>query len=215
MSIHDKNVTARVARIRSNLSKINDLMAQMNAARITPNDTTKEHTMTNDTTKEHTMTNEMNPLLQYSIDELHDQLRDARQSLNSYPAAYSLQLRAAGLHEQIAQELTTKQLERFRVSIRSLPKITKSRYILDIYAKWEAAQSSFEDVIGTEKRIDDLLYTIRQKPLMRAKLTLTHSVAPTMHDVLLQRIAKHGVTTAQNANARTQRMTKNALRLCR
>jgi len=205
MSTYDENVAARVARIRSSLSKINDLMAQCKAEAITPKDTTKGHTMTN----------EMNPLLQYSMDELHDQLRDARQSLNIYPTAYSLGRMKASLYDQIAQKLTAKQLERFRVSIRFLPKITKSRHILDIYAKWEAAQSSLEYVIGTEKRIDDLLYTIQQKPLMRAKLTLTHSVAPTMHDVLLQRIAKHGVTTAQNANARTRRMTNNALRLCR
>ena len=205
MSIHDETVADRVARIRSSLSKINDLMAQCKAEAITPKDTTKGHTMTN----------EMNPLLQYSMDELHDQLRDARQSLNSYPAGYMLRIELDSLHKQISQKLTAKQLERFYFSAKSLPKITKSRRILDIYAEWRTAQSSLEYVIDMEKRIDDLLYTIQQKPLMRAKLTLTHSVAPTMHDVLLQRIAKHGVTTAQNANARTQRMTHNALRLCK
>jgi len=161
------------------------------------------------------MTNEMNPLLQYSMDELHDLLRDARQALDRYPPAYSLRLKRDSLYGQVSQKLTTKQLERFYFSAKSLPKITKSRYILDVYAKWQAAQSSLEYVLDTEKLVDDLSDAIRQKPLMRAKLTLTHSVAPTMHEVLLQRIAKHGVTTAQNANARTQRMTKNALRLCR
>jgi len=205
MSIHDEGLTARLARIRSSLSKINDLMAQCKAEAITPKDTTKGHTMTN----------EMNPLLQYSMDELHDQLRDARQSLNSYPAGYLLRLKLSSLHKQISQKLTAKQLERFYFSAKALPKITKSRRILDIYAEWQAAQSSLKYVIDTEELVADLLYTIQQKPPMRAKLTLTHSVAPTMHDVLLQRIAKHGVTTAQNANARTQRMTKNALRLCR
>jgi hypothetical protein len=205
MSTHDEGLTARLARIRSSLSKINDLMAQCKAEAITPKDTTKGHTMTN----------EMNPLLQYSIDELHDQLRDARQSLDNYPAGYILRIKRDSLYEQIAQKLTINQLARFYDSTRSLPKITKSRRILDIYAEWEATQSSLKYVIDTEKLVDDLLDAIQQRSLMRAKLTLTHSVAPTMHDVLLQRIAKHGVTTAQNANARTRRMTNNALRLCR
>ena len=169
-----------------------------------------------DTTTENTnMTTEMSPLLQSSMDELCDQVRDARQSLDNYPAGYILRLKIASLHEQIVQELTAKQLERFCVSAKSLPKITKSRYILDVYAKWQVAQSSHKYVIDKEKLLNDLLDAIQQRSLMRAKLTLTHSVAPTMHDVLLQRIAKHGVTTAQNANARTRRMTNNALRLCR
>ena len=150
-----------------------------------------------------------------SLDELYDLLVTTRQEVMCNSDQNSLRRRMDGLHEQIIMKLTSKQTVRFVYDNIPLEKVTKSKYVLGVYAKWKAAQQELKYVLELNRRCINVENAIKQKRTMHAELTLVHSVTPTMYDVIMSRVAKHRISSALAASDRTKRMNRNALRLCK
>ena len=155
-----------------------------------------------------------NSLLKYSYDELADMLIEALTLRNSMLTPAIIQHRMNVLLNQITGKLTSKQYERFQFSTDTFEQVTKSKKLHDIYAQWQTEQKSLQTVLDVEKHIGDLEYTVKQKRTM-FRPSLVYSTTPTMYDIMMNRIAKHRINSAQASQLRTKQMNRNALRLCK
>lgn len=155
-----------------------------------------------------------NPLLNHSFDKLAEMYEENLVFLQYSSSTFQLQDEMTALLNSITEKLTNKQYDRFQFSNETLEQITKSKKLLTIYSKWQLKQKELQFVLDTQKLVDDIEYTIKQKRLSQ-RPTLAYSAEMTMYDVMLRRIAKHSISSAQSASDRTKKMTKNALRLCK